>query len=128
MLPTISQEDLKEDASNGVQLAWDMLMVHPPAIACTPKKYTKLWHIEYGPHWNPSKPPKTLVYFRPLILLGADTVGLRALVGNKMPSKEETPIRDSSVNIAGGETLIEVCMYVTCSGIVNACCMPIIII
>lgn len=107
MLPTISQEDLKEDASIGVQLAWDMLMVHPPAIACTPKKYKKIWHMEYGPHWNPSKPAKNLVYFRPLLLLGADTVSLRALVGNKMPS-EENPSRDSFMNIAGRETPSEV--------------------
>lgn len=111
MLPTISQEVLEKDALAGVQIAWDMLMIHPPAIACTPKKYTESWHIEYGPHWNKRKLANPLVYFSPVLLLGAGgTIGSKALVGNIVPSKQENH-RDLS---AEGETLTEVhmlCVY-----------------
>lgn len=59
-------------------------MLKPPAIACTPKKFTKAWHMEYGPQWNEKKSTETLVYYRPLLLRGAGgSTATQALVGNK---------------------------------------------
>ena len=77
-------EELYKDASTAVQIAWDMLMLKPPAIACTPIKYTKAWHQEYGPLWNDRKPAEPVVYLRPLLLYGAGgSVATKALVGNR---------------------------------------------
>ena len=79
-----TNEELHKDASTAVQIAWDMLMLKPPAIACTPKKYTKAWHQEYGPLWDDRKPTESLVYLRPLLLYGAGGfVATKALVGNR---------------------------------------------
>ena len=60
-------------------------MLNPPAIACTPDKYTESWHKDYGPRWNKKKSTEhQLYYFSPMLLLGAGgTVVSKALVGNE---------------------------------------------
>ena len=110
MLPSISQEVFEKYALAGVKIAWDMLMFTPPAIACTPIKFTDSWHEDYGPQWDDEKSDEYLVYFRPLLLLGAGgTVGSKALVGNIMPSKHKHHSRDHSVIVTEGVTPNEVC-------------------
>ena len=90
VLEGATNEELHEDASTAVQIAWDMLMLKPPAIVCLPKKYTKAWHQDYGPLWNDRKPPEPLFYLRPLLLYGAGgSVATKALVGNRSPSTNE---------------------------------------
>ena len=79
-----TNKELCKAASIAVEIAWDMLMLKPPAIACTPNKYTKAWHQEYGPLWDDRKPAESLVYLRPLLLYGAGgSVATKALVGNR---------------------------------------------
>lgn len=87
LIPAITQEDIEKDALEAVQIAWDMLMLKPPAIACTPKKCTQSWHMEYGPQWNGRKPAEPMIYYRPLLLYGAGgSTATQALVGNKQPN------------------------------------------
>ena len=79
-------------------------MLNPPAIACKPKKYTKSWHKDYGPRWDKKKStaPENLVYFSPMLLLGAGgTVASMALVGNK-GNKQSS--KGSSADKLQGET------------------------
>lgn len=80
-----TNEELSKDASTAaVKISWDLLMLKPPAIACRPKKYTKVWHQDYGPLWNDRKPAEPVVYLRPLLLYGASgSVATKALVGNR---------------------------------------------
>ena len=85
-----TNEELHKAASTAVRIAWDMFMLKPPAIACTPKKYTKAWHQDYGPLWDDRKPAESLVYLRPLLLYGAGgSVATKALVGNRSHSMNE---------------------------------------
>ena len=80
-----TNEELSKDASTvAVKIAWYLLMLKPPAIACRPKKYTKAWHQDYGPLWDDRKPAEPVVYLRPLLLYGAGgSVATKALVGNR---------------------------------------------
>lgn len=95
---SIPREFLENDASVAVQIAWDMLMLNPPAIACKPEKYTESWHKEYGPRWNKKKSMEELYYFSPMLLLGAGgTVASKALVGNKKRKiAVEVPLQTNS--------------------------------
>ena len=75
---------MEHDATTAIQIAWDMFMLKPPAIVCRPKKYTQVWHQDYGPLWDDQKPAESLVYLRPLLLYGAGgSVATKALVGNR---------------------------------------------
>ena len=83
ILPTFTTEDIIEDASVVVDIAWNLFMFSPPAVICMPGKYTKGWHIEHGEQWDSSKPEKAAVYFRPLLLHAAGgTAAIKGLVGN----------------------------------------------
>lgn len=61
-------------------------MLKPPAIACTPKKLTLSWHMEFGPQRRGAEP----IYYRPLLLYGAGgSMATQALVGNKIPKSKK---------------------------------------
>ena len=60
-----------------------MLTLSPPAISCTPEKYTETWHEVLRKQWHDYK-YYDLVYYRPVMLYGAGgTAAVRGLVGNK---------------------------------------------
>ena len=124
---SIPREFLENDASVAVQIAWDMLILNPPAIACKPRKYRESWHIDYGPRWDKKKStaPENLVYFSPMLLLGAGgPVVSKALVGNK-GNKQSS--KGSSVDKLQGETAAtenpesEVCYICGLFTLVNVC-------
>lgn len=82
---------LQQDASRAVQLAWDMLMLNTPLVACTPHNYSPAWHEKYGFRWNDRNSETPLIYFRPLLLHGVDgSVAVKALVGNIRLSSYDT--------------------------------------
>ena len=90
---------VSEDASNAVRIAWDMFMLKPPAIVCRPKKYTQVWHQDYGPLWDDQKPAESLVYLRPLLLYGAGgSVATKALVGNSRSSSNDNRVSNCSLS------------------------------
>ena len=60
-----------------------MLTLKPPAISCTPEKYTETWHEICRKNWHDYK-YYDLVYYRPVMLFGAGgTAAVKGLVGNE---------------------------------------------
>ena len=60
-----------------------MLTLSPPAISCTPEKYTETWHEVFRKEWDNDYKYYDLVYYRPVMLHGAGgTAAVRGLVGN----------------------------------------------
>lgn len=93
MLPSkLQNTTLKEDASNAVQIAWDMLTLNTPLVPCTPQTYSSAWHEVYGPQWNDRNSKTPLIYFRPLLLHGTldGSAATKALVGNIRLSSYDT--------------------------------------
>lgn len=73
-----------------VEIAWDMLLLSPPAIAGCPKRFSRSWHKECYLWWDYKSPPDLLIYFRPLLMKGiGGTVETYALVGNMNPARKE---------------------------------------
>ena len=83
MLPRVPRTIIENKVSAAIRVAREMLTLDPPAISCTPEKYTDTWHEVLRKKWHDYK-YYDLVYYRPVMLYGAGgTAAVRGLVGNK---------------------------------------------
>ena len=97
-LPTTHTEPLSRAVAEATGMAWDMLTLVPPAILCTPEKYSEDWQevvskscVE-GDHY-------TLSYYRPLMLFHAHgPVAVKAIVGKKFSSEPTVNTEGDSNN------------------------------
>ena len=84
-------------------MAWEMLTLVPPAILCSPEKFSERWHQALG---MPVRSHYTLSYYRPLMLHHArGSVAVRAIVRKKASTKHTVnpPKSDSEEGIVGNK-------------------------
>ena len=85
-LPTTHTAYLDELVADATRVAWDMLTLVPPAILCTPEKFSEDWHEVVGKPCVKGSHYK-LSYYRPLMLYHAHgPVAVKGIVGKKTSS------------------------------------------
>ena len=83
LLRKAPQHVVENQVTCAIQIAWEMLTLDPPAVACKPEKYTKAWHDKIWKKWK-SHEFYDLVYYRPVMLYGAGgSVAVKGKVFNK---------------------------------------------
>ena len=99
-----------------------MLTLSPPAISCTPEKYTETWHEVFRKEWDDDYKYYDLVYYRPVMLYGAGgTAAVRGLVGNKRSTDSDNCVNEgegSSSESGMGQAIILSFFAVRCNVIV----------
>ena len=78
--------------AEAISVAWEMLTLMPPAVLCTPEKFSESWHeVVSKPCDNGSY--YKLTYYRPLMLYCAHgPVAVKAIVGKKVSSQRTVNI------------------------------------
>ena len=103
-LPGTHTALLSRAVAEATSMVWDMLTLVPPAILCTPEKFSEDWHeVVSTPRVKGSH--YTLSYYRPLMLYHAHGhVAVKAIVGKKT-STEPTVNPESESESEGGDLL-----------------------
>ena len=82
--------------AEATRVTWEMLTLMPPAVLCTPEKFSENWHEVINKSCDKGSYYK-LTYYRPLMLYCAHgAVAVKAIVGKKVSSQPTVNIEEDS--------------------------------